>query len=68
MSGLAFFTARFRILTMHALMKNPAFGGQPVFRPCLLNMNKTALPLAECKMLNGREHKKIGFGERRLHG
>jgi hypothetical protein len=29
---------------MHMLMHDPAFGGQTVFRPCLLDMNQSALP------------------------
>ena len=35
------------------LVENAAFGGEPVLRPDLLEVNKTALPLAERKMLQG---------------
>jgi len=38
-----------------------AFGGQPILRPRLLDMNQRALPLAECKVLQRGNGEEIGF-------
>ena len=46
-------TPRFPALVMHSLVHDPAFGGAPALRPCLLNMDERALAGAEHQMLQG---------------
>jgi hypothetical protein len=38
---------------VHPLVHDPAFGGKAVFIPCLFDMDQSALPLAEDKVLEG---------------
>jgi hypothetical protein len=48
-------------LFMHPLVEDPAFGSQAIIGPNLFKMNQGALPLAENKMLQGRDHDPIFY-------
>ena len=47
---------------MHPLVHDPAFGGKAVLLPGLFDMDQSALPLAEHKVLQGRQEEKVFFG------
>ena len=46
---------------MYSFMENSPFGGQAIFKPQLLDMDKRALPGAEQQMLQGGEHEEVVF-------
>jgi hypothetical protein len=62
-SGYPDIAPRLPAYLMHPFVHDPAFGGEAVLIPRLFDMDKSALPLAEDKVLQGGEGQKVGFGK-----